>query len=167
MTLPYGAAALFVSLSIILAATLGGATLPQALAPFEQEILTAHNEVRASLHERPLTWSRKLANVAQDWADRLAEQGEFYHRQNSGYGENLYMIRPGPAAPEHVVHAWAAEAPDYDHVSNSCMRMCGHYTQIVWRETSKVGCAVSRGTGREVWVCNYDPPGNWVGEKPY
>ena len=45
--------------------------------------------------------------------------------------------------------------------------MCGHYTQIVWETTQKVGCAKIQCDGFDLWVCNYDPPGNWVGEKPY
>jgi hypothetical protein len=45
--------------------------------------------------------------------------------------------------------------------------VCGHYTQIVWRNTKSVGCAVARGKGVEVWVCNYDPPGNYAGQRPY
>jgi pathogenesis-related protein 1 len=45
--------------------------------------------------------------------------------------------------------------------------MCGHYTQIVWRNTKAVGCAVGGKGAREVWVCDYDPPGNYVGQRPY
>jgi len=45
--------------------------------------------------------------------------------------------------------------------------VCGHYTQIVWRDTKQVGCGVARDNRREIWVCNYDPPGNWVGHRPY
>jgi hypothetical protein len=38
---------------------------------------------------------------------------------------------------------------------------------LVWNNTREVGCAVASEPGREVWVCNYDPPGNWIGERPY
>ena len=62
---------------------------------------------------------------------------------------------------------WAAEARNYDYGSNKCSRVCGYYTQIVWGDAREVGCAVARGGGREVWVCEYDPPGNWVGKRPY
>jgi pathogenesis-related protein 1 len=66
-----------------------------------------------------------------------------------------------------VVNAWAAESRNYDYRSNCCRGVCGHYTQIVWAGTQEVGCAVARGGRREVWVCNYDPPGNWAGKRPY
>jgi PadR family transcriptional regulator len=49
----------------------------------------------------------------------------------------------------------------------SCRGVCGHYTQIVWSNTREVGCGVARDSNREVWVCNYNPPGNWIGERPY
>src|SRR5712691_6171246 len=59
------------------------------------------------------------------------------------------------------------EARNYDYASNRCHGVCGYYTQIVWRDTREVGCGVARGPGREVWVCDYSPPGNWVGRRPY
>ena len=97
----------------------------------------------------------------------LASNGQFYHRHKSPYGENLYKITGGRIAPSNVVEQWAAEARDYQYKSNTCRGVCGHYTQIVWRNTKRVGCAVARSGRTEVWVCNYDPLGNWVGERPY
>jgi hypothetical protein len=108
-----------------------------------------------------------LAARAQDWADILLERRQFGHRPSSPYGENLFEITGATASPAQVVNAWAAESRDYDYNSNRCRGVCGHYTQIVWDVTKEVGCAVARGSGREVWVCDYDPPGNWVGKRPY
>ena len=47
--------------------------------------------------------------------------------------------------------------------------MCGHYTQMVWQTSTKVGCAmaVCEDSQEQVWVCQYQPAGNWVGKKPY
>ncbi len=55
--------------------------------------------------------------------------------------------------------------------------MCGHYTQIVWRSTQKLGCGIKVctknspfGASFPTWtyvVCNYQPPGNIIGQKPY
>jgi hypothetical protein len=108
-----------------------------------------------------------LAARSQDWADTLLARGQFFHRPNSTYGENLFEITGATASPAQVVGAWAAESRNYDYTSNRCSGVCGHYTQIVWRDTKEVGCAVARRRGREVWVCNYDPPGNWAGRRPY
>jgi uncharacterized protein YkwD len=145
-----------------------------ALASFAQlnsdgrtEMLEAHNRLRASVGVAPLVWSDKLASVARSWADQLAAEGRLHHRASPRYGENLYLISGGRAAPNDVVSAWAAEEADYDYRTNTCHATCGHYTQIVWRTTKAVGCAVARSRGIEVWVCEYDPPGNYVGQKPY
>lgn len=149
------------SLFLILAVTgVGQSSMPR-------DILAAHNAVRASLDIPALRWSEDLARHAQDWADTLLANGRFYHRPKPRYGENLFEIRGGTASPERVVETWASEAEDYDYRSNQCRKPCGHYTQIVWQSTKRVGCAVARNARREVWVCNYDPPGNYAGRQPY
>ena len=130
-------------------------------------MLTAHNAVRAEVKLPPLQWSDELVAVSQKWADTLLVQSRFAHNPDSPYGENLFMITGATAAPSIVVREWASESRDYDYRLNTCRAICGHYTQIVWRHTLRVGCAVARGAGREVWVCSYDPPGNFVGERPY
>jgi uncharacterized protein YkwD len=141
----------------------------QAVAPtsLARGMLAAHNAVRARVGMSPLAWSDRLAARSQDWADTLLARKQFIHRANSTYGENLFEIRGATASAAQVVNAWAAESRDYDYNSNRCRGVCGHYTQIVSRDTKEVGCGVARGGGREVWVCDYDPPGNLVGKPPY
>ena len=131
------------------------------------EILQSHNSVRRSLGVPPLAWSNELAASAQEWAQALLAKNQFLHRPKSPYGENLFEITGAHASPAQVVHEWAAEYRDYDYRSNRCSGTCGHYTQIVWRDTRQVGCGVARGVRSEVWVCEYNPPGNWVGQRPY
>jgi Uncharacterized protein with SCP/PR1 domains len=142
---------------------------PPAPAPasLSSDMLAVHNAVRARVGMPPLAWSDRLAARSQDWADTLLARKQFIHRPNSTYGENLFEITGATASPAQVVNAWAAESRNYDYSSNRCSGVCGHYTQIVWGDTKEVGCAVARGGGREVWVCNYDPPGNWAGRRPY
>jgi uncharacterized protein YkwD len=130
-------------------------------------IVKAHNGVRRPLRLKDLSWSGKLAKQAQKWADHLIAKNKFEHPHKVPYGQNLYEITGGRAAPEQVVNAWASESRDYDLRTNHCSSDCGHYTQIVWRDTREVGCAVARDARREVWVCDYSPPGNWVGKRPY
>ena len=140
------------------------AVAPSSLA---RDMLAVHNAVRARVGMAPLAWSDRLAARAQDWAGTLLARRRFVHRPNSTYGENLFEIAGAAASSAQVVDAWAEESRNYDYGSNRCRGVCGHYTQIVWGDTNEVGCAVARGGGREVWVCNYDPPGNWVGKRPY
>ncbi len=130
-------------------------------------MLVAHNAVRAQVRVAPLVWSSRLAMIAQTWATHLAVTRQFVHRPKSPYGENLFQINGISATSGRVVQAWATEASLYDYRLNRCRGVCGHYTQIVWRGTKEVGCAVARGKQQEVWVCEYDPPGNWAGERPY
>jgi pathogenesis-related protein 1 len=138
-------------------------------SPMVREIVDAHNVVRARVGTAPLVWSDRLAGVAQEWANRLMANGQFAHSHNPNYGENLYEISGAAATPNQVVKAFADEVVDYDYRTNTCRErgVCGHYTQVVWNDTKEVGCAVARGGRREVWVCEYYPPGNWVGRKPY
>lgn len=109
-----------------------------------------------------------LAGAAQQWANGC----KFEHSGN-GYGENLAFFSGQDSRPAEVVGAWAAEVADYDYQANSCAdgAQCGHYTQIVWRNTAQVGCGATacnvEGFDGILWVCNYNPPGNVVGERPY
>jgi pathogenesis-related protein 1 len=132
------------------------------------EVVNAHNAVRSKVGVPPLAWSDELAGVAQRWAQKLLAADAFEH-SNNDYGENLYRIN-GPGAsstPMEVVNAWAAEHVYYRYANNSCTGICGHYTQVVWKDTKAVGCGSARDAEHEVWVCNYAPYGNIVGERPY
>ena len=131
-----------------------------------EQMLEAHNRYRAEVKVPPLTWSTQLAERAQKWAQGLIDRNAWAH-QGGEFGENLFEVSGGPGTPASVVNAWVSERSDYDHETNSCRGRCGHYTQVVWRDTKQVGCGVARKDRREVWVCNYSPPGNIVGERPY
>ncbi|MEP2023182.1 CAP domain-containing protein, partial [Reichenbachiella sp.] len=67
------------------------------------------------------------------------------------------------------VDSWGAEKQNYDYKKNKCEtgKICGHYTQIVWKNTTEIGCAKTLCDGSVIWICNYNPPGNFVGQKPY
>lgn len=134
------------------------------------ELLQAHNEVRATVDVAPLTYDATVEATAQTWARSLAADNcAFEHEDQDSYGENLWFSSFDPT-PTEVVEAWASEVAFYDYDRNSCERgeVCGHYTQIVWADSEKLGCG--KGVcedGSVLWACRYDPPGNWVGEKPY
>jgi len=137
--------------------------------------LEAHNEVRATAQPSPrpalapLEWDADLADVARDWAEGC----RFVHSQAPDLGENLY-VASWAASLDEAVSSWASEASQYDYGTNSCSGVCGHYTQIVWRDTERVGCGYADcpavegvNFGGRLWVCNYDPPGNYIGQRPY
>lgn len=142
---------------------------PAPLSAEASAILQAHNQTRSQLGLPPLQWSPELANYAQTWAKDLVASNRFDHRPQSPYGENLFWGSGKRWSPQDVVKSWADEARFYDYASNTCQRgkVCGHYTQIIWRKTTQVGCGVARDTRQEIWVCNYNPPGNFIGQKPY
>ncbi|MBP0019604.1 MAG: pathogenesis-related family 1 protein [Cyanobacteria bacterium SBLK] len=134
-----------------------------------EQMVNAHNKWRDTVNVPHLQWSPALANYAQEWANKLLRENKFEHRQNLPYGENLASASGQQLSPERVVDMWGNEVQDYNYNNNSCRpgKMCGHYTQVVWDSTREVGCAVARNNRREVWVCNYNPPGNIIGRKPY
>jgi len=131
------------------------------------QMVSAHNHIRKQVHVPKLKWSDELAKVAEDWAKHLAKENLFEHSRGQ-FGENLFSITEKRAPAKQVVEAWASEERNYDYKTNRCRKgECGHYTQIVWRGTAEVGCGVARQGRREVWVCEYSPPGNYVGQRPY
>jgi hypothetical protein len=91
----------------------------------------------------------------------------FANQPNDPHGENLFMISGGSVTPAEVVQTWVAERGDYNPDANTCAGVCGHYTQVVWRTTRGVGCGMAFDGYRQVWVCEYDPPGNVAGVRPY
>jgi pathogenesis-related protein 1 len=153
---------------------------------WQEEMLARHNHWRQAVGAPPLTWSTEMAAFAQQWAEELDRQGcDMRHRPKTGpyaqkYGENLYSASPVMwsdgrtevqlVAPGAVVDSWDSEKVDYDYASNSCAsdKMCGHYTQLVWAGSARLGCGMKVcGNNAQVWVCNYDPAGNVGGERPY
>lgn len=131
------------------------------------ELLDAHNSARARVGCPPLVWSRGLASEARHWADQLLATHTFAQQPNDPHGENLFLISGGIVTSAEVVQTWVAERGDYNPNTNTCVGVCGHYTQVVWRTTREVGCGMALDGYREVWVCEYDPPGNVAGVRPY
>jgi pathogenesis-related protein 1 len=133
-------------------------------------MVNQHNLWREKVGCGPLKWSPELAKYAQQWADQLASRGcEMKHRPPDKYGENIYWSSGMKNLSDHIVDSWASEIEFYNEKKNSCKNgaVCGHYTQVVWCDTKEVGCGMARCGGEEIWVCNYNPPGNYIGQRPY
>lgn len=140
------------------------------------QIVTLHNMIRAEVGVGPVIWSEKLAAYAQQWVDHLVSSWwcRMKHRPNSGkwqekYGENLFIGTAGYYGTSDAVMAWAAEKPSYHGgaLQSFPRSGAGHYTQMVWRDTTQIGCATGMCRGNLLVVCNYDPQGNIIGQKPY
>ena len=147
----------------------------------------AHNAVRSQTGIQGLVWSDDIADYAHKWANHLAIENKcrMKHRPWTGpfaqrYGENLYWAssirwKTGKTerqviTPDTVVASWENEKKDYNYPDNTCKtgKSCGHYTQVVWKNSTKLGCGMAFcPDNSQIWVCNYDPPGNYVGESPY
>ncbi|KAK0413703.1 hypothetical protein QR680_006950 [Steinernema hermaphroditum] len=121
-----------------------------------------------------LQWDCNLERIAQNWANRC----QFQHSR-SNLGENLYASGPptnndGPARDASA--SWWDELREIGigrysanfRFSNSVSsRGVGHYTQMAWARTTKLGCGHAKCSRMNIVVCNYSPAGNYVGQQIY
>ena len=153
--------------------------LAQHIAPtsFNSRILMSHNIERARVGVPPLVWSESLAHNAQSWADELARSRRFEHSpQQTGatpQGENLWMGTAAAYSAEEMVQAWIDERADFipgifpANTRTGNWEGIAHYTQLIWRNTTQVGCALAHNQEDEYLVCRYSKAGNWFGEDPF
>ena len=162
------------SLRFLLAAALcvliSPSVLAQALVGGDAAaVLAAHNNERARVGVSGLVWDAKLAADAAGWARVLAPLDNLVHAQNTGQGENLAMGTKGAYTAVRLVDGWLDEKKDYvpgrpfPNVSRTGNEVVGHYTQMIWADTTSVGCAMSRSANNDILVCRYSPQGNFIG----
>ncbi|CAN0908936.1 Pathogenesis-related leaf protein 6 [Linum grandiflorum] len=114
------------------------------------------------------------------WDPNLAAYAEYYANSRTGdcnivnsggpYGENLAKGSSSSFSVVSAVNLWVAGKQYYDYASNTCIggRECRHYTQVVWQNSVRLGCARAQcSNGWWFVTCNYDPPGNYIGQRPY
>lgn len=137
------------------------------------ELLAAQNQYRANVGVPPLRWSEALAKSAQKWADELAQTNQLKHSGWPGVGENLAMWTAGKASLTALVELWGEEKryfvrDSFPWVSKTGnWKTVGHYSQLIWRQTTEVGCGLATGAGNDFLVCQYNPQGNVMGELVY
>jgi pathogenesis-related protein 1 len=166
---------------LMIMASLASATIPSNAQI--QTFVNTHNYYRATVNPPAanmpaIAWLSSLATSSNNWAS-LCRWG---HSGTPNVGENIYAttVRTTPANfnPNNAVNSWGSEKVYYTYSTNTCApgKVCGHYTQIIWADSVNVGCAfqdcptiqgLSWPNGGTIVVCQYSPPGNWWGERPY
>ncbi|TFK40985.1 CAP domain-containing protein [Crucibulum laeve] len=140
----------------------GGATSNSDI----QAYLAGHNSIRAQHGASPLTWSDNLASKAQQWANGC----QFHHSGGSlgAFGENLAAGTGGSYGIASAIKSWTDEVSQY----NPNSPQPSHFTQVVWKGTTQVGCALQLCDGifaasfgkAKYYVCEYSAQGNIIGE---
>lgn len=137
-------------------------------------ILDAHNAYR-NVHGAPaLVWSKSLAKDAASWGKECRWE---HDGSNKSQGENLYASfgYPEDTLYQNAATSWYDEVAlyDFENPQNSKFKDVGHFTQMVWKSSTRLGCArVSCADGQNgpfssngAWlyvVCRYSPPGNMM-----
>ena len=153
------------------------APAPRGPSLLKAAMMDGHNAARAAVGVAPLTWSDTLATTARAYAEEMARTGKFAHApQPQGMtreGENLWTGTRYAYAYAEMMGHWVAEQSDFINMPTPGFSRTGkvedvaHYTQIVWRGSTRVGCAMASSKTDDYLVCRYSPPGNVFGQKAY
>ena len=136
-------------------------------------LLASHNLERSRVNAPPLQWDPQLAAAAASYGPVLARMGRLEHSPRAsrpGQRENLWMGPRGVYSPERMVGAWIDERamfrpgvfPNVSRTGN--WSHVSHYTQLIWKGTTRVGCAIQPAGQMEYLICRYSPPGNIDGK---
>ncbi|KAL0559782.1 hypothetical protein IC582_000157 [Cucumis melo] len=160
----------YISLSLILSPLIiNFLMLPFSFAQDSiKDFVDAHNAARAQVGVGPVHWNKTVADYAHQYANKRINDCNLVHSKGP-YGENIAWGSSNLAGTV-AVRMWVSEKQFYNYDTNSCVRgkMCGHYTQVVWRNSVRIGCAKVRcKSGGTFIICNYDPRGNIRGQRPY
>uniref|UniRef100_A0A673GB29 GLI pathogenesis-related 1b n=1 Tax=Sinocyclocheilus rhinocerous TaxID=307959 RepID=A0A673GB29_9TELE len=167
---------LLLRISVLLYGSCGVLSLlPEITEPeFIRRCVLAHNAQRSrtappAASARSMSWDNELAKGARNRARHCKAShhpglAHFGHPLFGWMGENIWLGAPFSAfSLENAIHGWSKGA--YSLKNNNCSRMCGHYAQLMWSTSFKMGCAVNVCTrGIEnfsthpestIFVCNY------------
>jgi hypothetical protein len=136
-------------------------------------MISAHNDARRQYGVGPLVWDEALAREARGYAEVLARTNRFEHDAQRGrnprQGENLWMgTRTAYSYADMIGHLVGERRyfrpgrfPEVSRTGD--WSQVGHYTQIVWPTSQRVGCATASNRANDYLVCRYWPAGNVVG----
>ncbi|XP_036154863.1 GLIPR1-like protein 1 [Myotis myotis] len=151
---------------------------------FIEDCVTAHNEMRRTVQPpaanmKYMSWDEGLAKTAKAWANKCnyqpntcSEKPYQCHPTFKYVGENIWLGGSYQFKPEFAIGLWCNEKMIYNYSTLHCSKACGHYTQVVWADSYKVGCAMTicpqlQGAATAIFVCDYGPLGNHAGARPY
>ncbi|XP_078406547.1 GLI pathogenesis-related 2 isoform X3 [Cetorhinus maximus] len=130
---------------------------------FAAQLLKSLNEYRAKHGVEPLTLNPEISKKAEKWAKHLVSSRTLQH-SDTPYGENIWCQQGHSSLQvtgKEAVESWYNEIKNYDFSSPGFQKNCGHFTQLVWRETKEIGVGLaSDGKGLTVVVAQFDPAGN-------
>lgn len=123
------------------------------------------NKLRAQHGASPLSWDDTVASHAQEAVDEMVEQESMHHNHSQEYseGQNIAYGTEGYMDPKKAVQMWYDEVNDPGYSGDGDMG-AGHFTQLVWKSTTKVGMAMGEAGGDVYIAANYDPAGNMMGD---
>lgn len=129
---------------------------------FKKNFLDQHNSYRAEHGVDPMSYNNELCAIAQKWADELLKKNTFMH-SNTEDGENIYFSQSSvPVTPtgKEAVDSWYSEIKDYNFSSPGFTSNTGHFTQVVWKNSTELGLGMAT-DGKTVFVVGqYRPAGN-------
>lgn len=138
-------------------------------------MLRGHDTARAAVGVAPIAWSDALAADARRYADTLTRTGRFEHSAQpigpGREGENLWTSTRDAYSFDEMIGHWVEEGRDFINLPTPAFSRTGrwqdvaHYTQIVWRGSTAMGCALATNATDDYLVCRYSPPGNVVGQR--
>ncbi|KAM5332404.1 GLIPR1-like protein 1 [Glossophaga mutica] len=141
---------------------------------FIDECVAAHNEMRGKVQPpaanmKHMTWDEDLAKTAKAWANKCKfvhnsclKKSYECHPTFKFVGENIWIGGLPIFTPKLAIVSWYNEKDFYNYSSLHCSKVCGHYTQVVWANSYKIGCAITicPNLGRaetSIFVCDYGP----------
>jgi len=160
-----------IALSLLVAGQAAAQT--PVLDPISIRLLVAHNRERARVGVPPLRWDPQLAASARSYGPTLAALGRLQHSprwSRPGQRENLVRAARGYYSPEQMVETWIAERRYFTPGMFPAVSTTGnwvdvtHYTTMIWRNTTRMGCAIHSSQTKDFLICRYSPPGNIDGQ---